>query len=180
MPDWGVIALVAGLVLLIAAIAAASWFAWRAFERRQLLRLIGRLEAVEAAAQALVDAIHRLAASPDDELDAFIADTEAPERRVLAEVHSRAQLLNDELDHMPLPARLVPIAEAIADAAFVVAREAACVGEQDVGDKALDGLAGIDLDAVGGYTAQARTRLRAMCAVCGLEDTAVYGGGLYL
>jgi len=165
---------------LIGAGVAAFWLGWRSYERRQLLRLTGRLEAVEAAAQALVDTIGRLAQAPDDELEAFAADPDAPERRVLAEVGSRARLLSDELDQMPLPRRLVPVAEAIADAAFVVAREAGCIGENDVGDKALDGLTRIDLASVHSYAGQARTMLGAMCAVCGLDDTAVYGGGLYL
>jgi len=180
VPVWAVIALVVGVALLVAATAAAGWFGWRAYERRQLLRLVGRLEALEATAQALVDAIGRLSQAPDDELEAFAADSGAPERKVLAEVRSRARLLHDELDHMPLPGRLVPVAEAIADAAFVVAREAGCIADTEVGHEALEKLSGIDLGVVIGYTAQARIRLRAMCAACGLEETAVYGGGLYL
>jgi len=180
VPLWAVIALVVGVVLLVGATAAAIWFGWRSYERRQLLRLIGRLEALEAAAQALVDAMGRLSESADDELEAFAADSGSPERRVLVEVGSRAHMLHDELDHMPLPRRLVPVAEGIADAAFVVAREAGCVTDADVGDTALEKLSRIDLAAVIGYTAQARTRLGAMCAVCGLQETAVYGGGLYL
>jgi len=180
VPVWAVVTLIVGLVLLIGAVAAAVWLGWRAYERRQLLRLIGRLESLEAVSQALVEAIGRLSRFADDELEAFAADTDAPERRVLAEVRSRAQLLQDELDHMPLPRRLTPVAEALADAAFVVAREAGLITDDDVGEQALDRLASLDLSAVDAYTAQARTRLAAMCAVCGLEETAVYGGGLYL
>lgn len=180
MPTWAIIVLIAGLVLVVAGVAAAVWFGWRAYERKQLLRLIGKLEAVEAAAQALVDSIGRLSEAPIDELEAFTLDSGAPERRVLAEVHGRAHLYYDELDQMPLPKKLVPIAEGIADAAYVVAREADCISDSDIGEAALDKLASVNLEAVTNYTAQARTRLSAMCAVCGLEDTAVYGGGLYL
>jgi len=180
VPVWAVIALVVGIALLLAATAAAVWFGWRAYERRLLLRLVGRLEALEATAQALVDAIGRLSEAPDDELEAFAADTGAAERRVLAEVRSRAHILHEELDHMPLPSRLVPVAEAMADAAFVVAREAGCIADTDSGEEALEKLSSIDLGVVIGYTAQARTKLAALCAVCGLQETAVYGGGLYL
>lgn len=180
MPVWAIVALVVGVIVLVGAVAAAVWLGWRAYERKQLLRLIGRLEALEAAAQALMDAIGRLSESPDDEIEAFAADIHAPERRVLAEVHSRATLLQDELDHLPVPKRLAPIADSIADAAFVVAREAGCITDADTDGDALDHLAAIDLEAVAGYTAQARMKLGAMCAVCGLEDTAIYGGGLYL
>ncbi len=171
--------MIVGAVAIAAALSAAVWYGWRAYERQQLLRLIGRLEAVEAVAQALVDSIGRVSEMPDDELEAFTDDVDAPERRVLAEVKGRAHIIYDELDHMPLPGRLIPIAEAIADAAFVVAREAGCIDDA-VDGEALDKLAQIDLEAVTGYSARARTTLGAMCAVCGLEDTAVYGGGLYL
>lgn len=180
MPQWAVITIIVGAVALTAALSAALWWGWRAYERQQLLRLIGRLEAAEAAAQALVDSIGRLSEAPDDELEAFTEDPDAAERRVLTEVRQRAHILYDELDHMALPGRLVPIAEAVADAAFVISREAGCITEADVGEQALEKLATIDLESVGGYVARARTTLGAMCAVCGLEDTAVYGGGLYL
>lgn len=172
--------MIVGAVVLVGVLVAAGWYGWREYERKLLLRLMGRLEAIEAAAQALIDAIGRLSEAPDDELEAFTEDANAPERRVLAEVRQRAHILYDELDHMSLPGRLVPIAEATADAAFVVAREAGCIEETDLGAQALDKLAQIDLEAVTGYVARARTTLGAMCAVCGLEDTAVYGGGLYL
>lgn len=180
MPQWAAIVMIAGAVGLIAALSAAALWAWRAFERQQLLMLIGRLEAVEAAAQALTDSIRRLSEAADDELQAFADDPTAPERRVLAEIQGRARILCDELDHIALPGRLVPIAEAIADAAYVVNQQAACITDTDTGEQALSKLADVDIEAVTGYVARARTTLGAMCAVCGLEDTAVYGGGLYL
>lgn len=180
MPTWAVITLVAGIIVLVTAIAAGVWLAWRAYERRVLLRLVGRLEAVEATAQVLVDSIGRLSESADDELEAFASDPDATERRVLAEVRGRARILQEELDHMSLPRRLVPVAEALADASFVIVREASRISDDDIGEPALDALSAIDLGEVAAYVTQSRTRLRTMCAVCGVEDTVVYGGGLYL
>lgn len=180
MPVWAVIVLVVGAVVFLAAAAAAAWFGWKAYERRVLLRLVVRTEAVEAMAQALEDTLLRLSELPDEDLEAFAHEPDYSERRVLHEVVSRARMLTDELDAEALPPRLIPVAENLADAAYVIAREAGRVGEGHTGHDALDALAAVDMDAVRGYTAQARRNVNQACFAYGLEDTAVYGGGLYL
>ena len=180
MSGWGVFAIVLGFLLLLGALAAAGWFGWHYVERRILLRLVVRAEAVEAAAQALEDTFKRLEDADKDEMKQFKNDPDSPERRALHEVEGRAELLRDELDQMPLPASLIPLAEALADAAFLIAREAGCVTDSDLGSAALKKLKSLDLEEVRAYVAQAHARVSATCAVFGLEDTAVYGGGLYL
>jgi hypothetical protein len=180
MPLWAVITIVAGVFTLLAGGIALAVMGWRAYERRLLLKLVVRTEGVEAAAAALTDAVSRLAAATDVEIGDFAADSESVERRIFAEVRTRSGILTDELDRMPMPAKLIPAAEAIADAACVVGEQAALVGDKDVGSLALDRLGNIDLARMRAYLLKARMLLARACDVCGLQDTAVYGGGLYL
>lgn len=180
MPVWAWVAIVAGALLLTAASVAVGVFAWRAYERRVLLRLVVRTEAAEAAAAALLEAVSRLAASSDEDLETFAEDPDSIERRALADVRSRGSLIASELDHMPLPRRLIPVAESIADAAVVVAEEAGRVTDDARSTAALEQVSSIDLARVRGYSKRARAVLAGACEACGLDETAVYGGGLYL
>jgi hypothetical protein len=180
LPVWAWVVVVVAALIVVAAVVAAVIFGWRAYRRRVLLRLLARAEAVEAAASALVDAATRLAAGSDEELERFADDPDYVERRTLGEVHSRARMLVDELDRMPVPRKLETVAEALADAAFVVAQEASRVGDDVTGPAALENLASTDLALVGAYTKKARVLLVEACEACGLGETAVYGGGLYL
>jgi len=180
VPVWAAILIGVGIFLVMAALAVGGFFAWQAYQRRVLLTLLGRTEAIESVASALIDVISRLAQASDDELEEFVSDTESTERRALHEVASRARMLADELDTMPLPKSLVQLTEALGDAAYLVASEAARVTDDRCGAAALEDLAGIDLGLVRGYTRQARYRLTEACERHGMEETSVYGGGLYL
>jgi hypothetical protein len=180
MPPWAWIVIASGAVLIIVAAAAIVVLARRSYHRRMLLRLVVATEAVEAATNGLGDVIARLAVASDEELEIFADEPDSAERRALAEVHSRGRMIRDELDHIAMPKKFLPAAEAIADAAHLVAEQAACVGDDHVGMRALDELAGIDLARVRSYTQAARILVNGACEVCGLDETAVYGGGLYL
>lgn len=180
MSVWAWIALGVGALLLAAATAAVAILGWRAYQRRMVLRLSGRAEAIEAASGALIDAVERLAGSSDEELEAFADDVDAAERRALHEVANRADMLHHELDRMPLPKKFVSVGEALADAAYVVAIQAASVRDEHVGLDALEDLGSIDLSAVRSYTRNGRALLSAACKANGIEDTTIYGGGLYL
>jgi hypothetical protein len=181
VPVWGWIAIGAGGILLIAGGVIAAVLGWRSLEKRYLLRLVSRREAVDAARQALEDAVTRLAMGDDDALSAFAYDPDSVERRTLHEVNTRAQLLADELDTMPLPKRLVPSADLLGDAAYAIAREAGKVHDEQIGDQAFEALGSIDLTAIAGTYVAATQGVRHACEACGLEeDAAVYGGGLYL
>ncbi len=180
MSFWGVLVIVVGVLLLLAAAGVAAWFGWQYLERRIVLRLLARAAAVEAAATALEDTVERLRSAGKAETAAFTKDPGSPERRALHEVQGRAQLLQDELDVMPLPRSVVPLAESLADAAYLTAREAGRITDEDTGRAATQKLKSLDLDLVRAYTAQAHGRVSATCEQYGVEDTAVYGGGLYL
>lgn len=169
-----------GVALLVAAVVVLAVVGWRAYRRKMLLRLLVRAEAVQAAAEALRETVGRIAVASDEEIQTFADDPESVERRALAEVRSRAGILYDELDRMSLPRSLVPVAEALADAAYATYEQAGCINDEDTGTVALDRLADIRLERVRTYSMKARTLVAGACDVCGLDDTAVYGGGLYL
>lgn len=180
MPVWGWIAIGAGGLLLLAALGAAGFLGWRALERRYLLQLVSRREAVDAARQGLEDALLRLAEGTDAQLRVFADDPDSIERRALHEVASRARMLADELDTMTLPKPLVPAADALGDAAYVIGREAGKVHDDLVGDAALEALGTIDLSEIADVHHRALEVVAHVCEECGFEDEAVYGGGLYL
>jgi hypothetical protein len=158
-----------------------GYLGWKSLERRYLLRLISRREAVYAVRQALEDAVVRLAEGSDEQLELFAEDTDSQERKMLLEVRVRAQILRDELDSMSLPKRLVPAAEALADAAYIVAAEAGKIRDTDRGTVVLAELGTIDLGTVAEVFERAASAVSLTCQVCEVdEDAAVYGGGLYL
>ncbi|MDZ4169435.1 MAG: hypothetical protein U1E26_07245 [Coriobacteriia bacterium] len=180
MPGWATIALVVGVVLLLAAAVGGAFLGWRAYSRKRLLRLLVKAEAVEAAAQGLDETLTRLSEGDDEALAEFAKDPESSERRALHEVAMRATMLADELDRMALPRSLVVLAEELGDAAFLVAQEASRISDDDREEGALELLATIDLKAVRAYTQKARRSLAEVSESFGLDETAVYGGGLYL
>lgn len=181
MPVWGWVAIGAGSVLLVAAAVIGSILGWRALERRYLLRLVSRREAIGAVRLALDDVVMHLAQGSDETLNHFAEEPDALERRTLHEVASRAQMLADELDSMALPKKLIPAADILGDAAYAIALEAGKVHDEQLGDAAFDALGSMDLTAIAGTYAAATREVQRACELCGLEeDAAVYGGGLYL
>jgi hypothetical protein len=180
MPLWAWIAIGAGGVLVMAAVVVAGVLGYRAAERRYVLRLIRSRESIEAAHQALADVLGRLAEGTEQELRVFADDADSIERRALQEIALRARLLADELDFTALPSGLIPAAEALADVAYLIGREAGRVSDEATGDTALEALGSIDLDAIEKYHLAALVAVQRVCEVCGIEDSEVYGGGLYL
>jgi hypothetical protein len=180
VPLWAWIAIAVGVLLIVAATVLAVVLGWRAYERRLLLRLVVRQEAVEAASSALLDSVTHLSTASDEEIQVFAEEVESVERRVFSDVRARAGIIADEMDRASMPKRLVPVADAVADAAYVVTEQAGKVGDELTGTDALDGLMTIDLALVRSYTQKARLLVTGACEVCGLDETAVYGGGLYL
>jgi len=180
VPVWGWFAIAGGALLLIVAGAALGVLAWRSYERRQLLRLLVRAEAVEALASGLIDSFERLARSSDTELEVFADEPTSSERNALTEIQSRATLLYEELDSMALPRKLIVVAEALADAAYIICEQSSLVRSEDTGELVLDQLISIDLQRVRAYADKARIATAEACDVCGLDEKAVYGGGLYL
>jgi hypothetical protein len=180
VPVWAWIAIGAGIVAVIAVAVVAGVISYRAAEERYVMRLVRSREGLDFVRQALGDSLGRLAEGSEAELRDFAENPDSTERRALHEVASRARLLADELDATPLPNKLVPAADALADAAYLVAKEASRVTDETLGESALIELGSIDLDAVETYYGAAIAAVGNVCKSCGIDDSAVYGGGLYL
>jgi len=180
MPLWAWIAIGAAAVAIIALAVVGAIVASRTAERRYLRQLISKREAVTAVGQSLEGVVLRLSEADDETLELFADDPDFLERHVLVETCRRAKLVYEELDTQPLPRRLVPVAEALADAAFVVTEQAGKVEPEMRGESALDAVASIDLGRVRSVFASARRELQSACDACKLSDESVYGGGLYL
>ncbi|MCL2503049.1 MAG: hypothetical protein FWE94_00315 [Coriobacteriia bacterium] len=175
---WAIIGI--GTALVIAAVVTLAIILWQAYERRMLLHLLVSTEAVEAAGQALADAVETMSSAAPEDIAVFAEDPTSVDRRVVEEVHSRAFILADELDNIPLPSRLIPVAEALSDAAVTVRDQAGRIYEGETGSTVLDKFFDTDMDLVHAYLHRARTLIGRTCEAYGLADTAVYGGGLYL
>lgn len=181
MPDWvwytigglGAAAFLAGGVLFVLV-------SWHAQVRRYVVRLVGRREAVRAGYKSLSETLVRLAEADDEGLMVFAQDAEQLDRRVLAEVARQQEILRDELAVMALPRSLVPAAEALSAAAGAVGREAGRVGEHMGADETLAGLACVDLIAAGDAVRAAEAAMHVVSEAHGVEEAAVYGGGLYI
>lgn len=175
---WVVLAL--GAVVALAGGGFAVRALWLRATRKALVALVSRREAILAARRSLEEAVRHLADSDDEGLDAFARDPDHEDRRTLTEVASRMHIAFEELDTKALPSALVPVAEGLADAAYVVYEEAGRVGEATDPLEVFDSLAAIDLGRVASVYDQAAARVKAACERYHLDETAVYGGGLYI
>lgn len=180
VPSW-VWALVAAGVLIL---AVGGVFAYRAIHlqvvRRRIVALIGRRENIEASRRTLEAVMRHLLDESDEDLVAFAYDADSEDRKSLFEIEQRMRMLRDDLDYIPLPSRLVPAAQELADAAHVIAEESGRIEDDMDADTVLAALAQIDLSRVSGQVTTARASLHAVAEEFGVEDAAVYGGGLYI
>ncbi len=179
---WIWIALAVGVLC----VAVGGFFGVRALwlrsVRRTLVSLVGRREGILASRRTLDAVIVHLAEGDDATLEEFALHPESEDRRALTEVAASMEIATEELDTRALPGSLVPVAEGLADAAFVVYEEAARVGESTESEEVFEALAAIDLARVLAVFDAADGRLRTACERYHLdeEEIAVYGGGLYI
>jgi hypothetical protein len=110
----------------------------------------------------------------------FASDPEAVDRKALVEEYQRCVLLEDELRTIPMPKKLIPAADALADVAESLAKEAGRIADGHSEDEVLEALSQLDLDAVGTRADEADVLMKDALEYYDVEDTAVYGGGLYI
>lgn len=186
MPEIAGVAAWVWAVVFVAIVAGGigGFFVWRVVSRgltrRYLVRLAGMREAVVASQRTLEAVMRHLVDEPDEGLMAFAADRTSEDRRALTEVAARSVMLRDELDSMPVPVALLDVTEELADLACVIAEESGRVSDNQTSDEVLGALAEVDLGRV---TRQFETAIAALEVVSreyDVEDTAVYGGGLYI
>jgi hypothetical protein len=180
VPLWAWIALGVGGAAVVTAVVVAITSAWNRKVRRHVVQLLGKREEARSVRRAFEDLVAGLRDGGDEIRARFADDLEAVERHSLVEIAERARLIAEETNTIPMPGRLVPAAEALADAADILAEEAERVGEGVLGDEALEALASIDLARVGAIFEHAYALIGSVWDAYHVNDTAVYGGGLYI
>lgn len=175
---WAVI----GVSVVVLAVGGYFLFRYARYSvaRRLVSSMVPKQEALEAARRGLEAVMKHLVEESDENLLEFAADPASVDRVALVEVEQRMRLLRDELDHMPLPEDVIPLATALADAAHVIAGEAGRIREDTDPDTALAELAEIDLARLTEQVGEAALVLKSMCEEYRIEDPTVYGGGLYI
>ena len=174
------IAIIIGVALIaIASLVVGGLFLWRMTVRRYVVTLIGKRAGIEAAYRTIETLVTSLAAATDGELVAFALDSTAEQRKTLEEVAEQMAILGDELATMPLPKHLRDSADVLADAADELTRQAGALTGKE-GIEALDALAAVDVARVRQYVDTGIAALSELAERYDVDDTAVYGGGLYI
>jgi hypothetical protein len=174
-----VIIAVAG-VALVAAIVIAAMLLWQRQVRLALIGLTGRREAVGAAYRALETVFAALADSDVEQLTAFATDPTSEHRKSLEELHTRMRMQAEELADLPLPKAQWKAADLLGVAAGRLAAEVGRVGEASDPEAVLEADGSIDVTGVTEALDPANAEIDRLLEEQGIEDPAVYGGGLYI
>lgn len=180
MPVWAWIVVGVVAAAVIAAIVVVAFTAWNRAVRRYITVLVAKREEARSVRRAFEEIVRGLRLGSHQRQAAFAGDPNAVERHSLADMASRARVLAEELNTMALPARLVPAAEALADAADILAEEVSRAGEGSIGDESLEAILSTDLDRVVRAFAHADSMLAPLAEEYGANEQDVYGRGLYI
>lgn len=163
---------------LIAVTVVVARLAWRNQVRRYIVGLMRSREAIGAALKTVESAVLALSRGTVQDIVDFAGPT-SEGRHTFEEIGARMRIEKQELAELPLPKQLWPLAEALGEAASVLAAQTTGVG-QATGEDAMDALMAVDvararisLDSADGVIATLSTEYD-------LTDPAVYGGGLYI
>ncbi len=180
-PQWvWILITVASLVVVVSVGWLVGGWLWHRFSRRYLVQLIGRRENFIASQRTLEAVIRHLADEPEESLLEFAQDPGSPDRQAFFDVAHRMQLLADEAWTTPLPKRLWPLGQALGDAAATLAMEAGSVSEDMDADGVLTALASVNVERVTRAFEEAVKLMTEAREYYDIDDTAVYGGGLYI
>jgi hypothetical protein len=177
---WMYVIIAVAAVVAIAAIVVVSVVLWRRQVRRLLISLTGRRAAVLAAYRALESVFTSLAEADSEELTAFAMDASSMHRKALEELHSRMRMQSEELAELALPKKLWEAADLLSAAAGSLAVETGRVGEASGPEGVLEALGRIDVAGITKAITPAEEEIDRLLAAHGVEDPAVYGGGLYI
>lgn len=181
MPSWLAYVLVAvGTLAVVAGALVGGWFLYRRQIRRSVVRLIGARESIRAAAEGLEKVLDHLAAAEDETLAEFASHNEHEDRKALHEIATRMRVAGEDLAGLALPKSAWSSATLLERAAFRISEEAGRVGDRTDPVAVLEALAAVDTAAVRQARRTADTELDALRERYGIEDAAVYGGGLYI
>ena len=175
------------IVWVVAGIAiafACTWLGrrwWLKRARAAIVVLIARAESVRSALESLRGFMERLAAADEETWTAFVSDPEDDERKTLAEVCHRMDVVSHELAKIPLQKAAHPVADTLRGIATTVRDWTDEIGEAGTAEKVLEVIMRtVDLkDLVESFDG-ACGELERLVETFGVKDPSVYGGGLYI
>lgn len=180
MTESTLIAIIAGVAALaLIGLAITGLVLWRRSMRRELQRLLGRREAIQSALRTVERVVSSLADASDGDLVAFALDGDAEDRRALGEVASQMRIQRDELAVQALPKSLHESADALGEAAGALADQTERTGVVE-GVEVLNALAAIEFSSVRTQLLRADVAVRELAERFGVDEAAVYGGGMYI
>lgn len=175
---YGIVAAVG--VLLIAGIVVGSIFLWRREVRRSFLGLVGRREAIRAAYRGLEAVFAALADETPEAVAQFATDPASVQRKALEELHVRMTVQVDELQAIALPKEFWRAADLLQAAASRLRDEVCRINQAPTPEAVLDGVAALDVAGIRSAIAAAGEELDRKSGDVGVQDSVVYGGGLYI
>lgn len=176
--------IVASVVLAVCVFVAASYFVYtflsRRWMRRSIMHLIGYRERITASRKTLETVVDHLLSGSESTLLSFASNSADDNRRALSETGARMLITRDELDIRRLHPLAHRAAEELADVAHVIAL-CALPYEGDISPgESLDALSAINLKAVAEQYRIADTLLAELAIAYDVDESVVYGGGLYI
>lgn len=175
---YGIVAAVG--IILVAGIVVGSIALWRREVRRSLVALVGRREAIRAAYRGLEAVFAALADDSPETVALFATDASSVQRKALEELQARMAMQVDELQHVRLPKRFWHTADLLQAAASKLRDEVCKMNQAPTPEAVLDGVAAIDVTGIRATIAAAGEELDRRLSDTGIQDPAVYGGGLYI
>lgn len=175
---YGVIATVG--ILLIAGIVVGSIFLWRRQVRKSLIGLVGRREAVRAAYRGLESVFSALAEESPEQISEFATVSTSVHRRSLEELAIRMAMQVEELQSLALPKTAWHCADLLMAASATLRDEVVKINHASSPEAVLEGVGKIDVPAIRLAMATAGEELDRLLKENRIEDSAVYGGGLYI
>lgn len=181
VPGWAWwTAAIAAVVLLGVGTYFIGVWTYRRMSRRYLIQVVGRREGVLASRRTLEAVVRHLADESSEKLEYFAGHPEDEDRKALTEVARRMEIATEELDSMPLPRSLWPAAAALADAAYIIAEEAARVGDSNDPEEVFSALTEVDIARAAEAFEAADAKVKEASERFELDEASVYGGGLYI
>lgn len=180
MPVWLWILIGIGAAAVVTAAVVVALSVWNRIARRHVVQLLGKREEARSLRKSVEEIVTNVREGAEAKRAEFAENPEGIERHSLLELTHRARVFAEEVNTMPMPARMVPAAEALADAADILAEESGRVGEGTVGLTVLDALDSIDLVRVDRIFEHAFELITAVREAYHVDDSTVFGGGLYI
>lgn len=170
-----------GTVVIGAAVLLLIRGSYRKSVSRALSAIMQEKEATKALLSGLVEMQYRLSDDTGVARRAeFIANKETTDRAALGDLKTRAEIIVDELDAIPAPKRLVPLAERVADIAYLAEEGLGRALDSKSGEEAYASFLDIEGSQLMHQLEAAERDLNDLAVYYGITEVAIYKGGLYV